>query len=112
MNLNKRKTTIVSGKEILYDVVGIKTNNVTLDATKFTAGIIPAGRALVINPTTKKAEPWVDDASGEPMLLFRDIRIDGQDVVGVGLVGGYVRETKCVGLTEQFKQKSKMLYFK
>lgn len=116
MNLNFRRTTVVSGKEILYDIVGIKTENVTLDATKFKPGIIPAGTALMLNATTNKVEPWTDPAggesTGEASLLFRDIRIDDKDIVSVGLIGGYVKEARCTGVTDTFKKQAKMLYFK
>ncbi|COF29235.1 Uncharacterised protein [Streptococcus pneumoniae] len=113
MNLYTRKDTVVAGKEILRDIVGLKTITVTLDYTAFTPGIIPAGTSLIFDATTKKTRPFdktKDAESTEQVsLLFRDIRIDTNDVQAVGLVGGYVKESKCPAITAEFKAKAKML---
>lgn len=113
MNLYTRKNTVVAGKEILRDAVGIKTATVTLDYTAFTPGIIPAGTSLIFDATTKKTRPFDKakdvDSTEQVSLLFRDIRIDTNDVQAVGLVGGYVKESQCPAIAAEFKTKAKML---
>lgn len=113
MNLQPRMSSLEGSKEILADVVGLTTQTVTLDATKFTAGtMLKSGMALVVNATTKKAEPFDALVAGEAVLLFRDVRTETKDVISLGLVGGYVKEAACTGVTDDFKNKAKMIYFK
>ncbi|MFY0147803.1 hypothetical protein [Bacillus cytotoxicus] len=113
MNLYTRKETVIAGKEILRDIVGLKTITLTLDHTAFTPGIIPAGTSLIMDSETKKTRPFDKekdvDSTEQVSLLFRDIRIDTNDVQAVGLVGGYVNESKCPEITTEFKVKAKML---
>lgn len=113
MNLNTRRETVVAGKEILRDIVGMKTITVTLDHAAFKPGIIPAGTSLIKDDTNKKVRPFDKtkdaDSTEEVSLLFRDIRIDTNDIQAVALVGGYVNESKCPEIAAEFKTKAKML---
>lgn len=102
-----------AGKEILADTVGSKTINVTLDVTKFPAGRLEAGAALLVVTATKKAEPWDDAkaATGKAAVLGRELVLEGADVVGIGYIGGYLNEAKCTGITAGFKTAAKMISF-
>ena len=99
MNLYPRKVkTIVAGKEILRDIVGAKKITVYIDHTAFTPGVIPAGTSLVLMLHLRRRVHLIktkDAATTEQVsLLLRDVRIGENDVQGVGLGGGYVKESK------------------
>ena len=113
MDLNTRKTTYLSGRNIFYDVVGMKLENITLDFASFGSGVVPAGTAIAINKISGKAEKWNDlTSTGEAMVTKRDIRLVDKDVVTVGVVAGYIKASACTGVTDKFKAAAKMLYFK
>ncbi|WP_110113260.1 hypothetical protein [Bacillus sp. CGMCC 1.16541] len=113
MNLNRRITEYDAGKEILASPSNAAYRAVTLNASKFTPGIVQAGQTLTINTTTGKAEPWVDGSTGEAVLLGRTVRVNvGEDVVETALEAGIVFEAKCVGVTAEFKEKCKFIKFR
>jgi hypothetical protein len=109
MNLNRRETTYVSGKEYLYTTAGAIMDAVTLDATKF-SGEVKAGTALSIQ-ANGKAKPWEDTDTGRAVILDRTEKVDGQDIVSTCLIAGIVRAAKCTGLTDAFKQKTKNIEY-
>lgn len=112
MNLNPRVTEYVSRKEILANTAGSARRAVTLDGKKF-SGIVEAGTALSIDPTTKKAKPWEDTDTGEAVLLEQTVIVkDSQDVISVALEAGIVFEYKCTGVTEAFKDACKLIKFR
>ncbi len=105
MNLNRRETVYSSGKEYLYTTAGAIMDAVTLDATKFN-GQVKAGTALSIQ-ANGKAKPWEDADTGRAIILDRTERVNGQDISSTCLIAGIVRESKCTGLTDAFKEKTK-----
>lgn len=110
MNLQPRRESIISQGEFLRNTQGmeVKTGGLTLNAADFTAGdVVKAGTAVYIDGTTKLGRKWAaatvatEKGAG---LTMHDVRIvAGQNpVVGV-LVAGHPLESKCTGVTANFK---------
>jgi hypothetical protein len=113
MNLQPRKETIVGQKEFLRNTQGMefKTAGVTLLATDFTAGeYVKAGTAIYIDSTTGLGRKWLGGATPTPStqtgacLTTHDVKvITGQNPIVGGLVAGHPIESKCTGVTPEFK---------
>lgn len=106
MNLNPRYAEYGSQREILHMTAGsiAKVGGITLDASKFTAGVVLAGTAVSIQ-ADGTAKPWADADTGKPYLTNHDVMIN--PATGNVIVGGWeealVVERKLTGVTEAFK---------
>ncbi|KIL79585.1 hypothetical protein [Bacillus badius] len=114
MNLQPQRDTIISQKEFLRNTVGMefKTAGLTLDASKFTAGqYVKAGTAVFKNETSGLFEPVQADTPETMLaacLTSHDVKVTaGVNPVVGGVMGGHPIESKCTGVTANFKAATK-----
>jgi hypothetical protein len=109
VNLQPRKETIVGQKEFLRNTQGMefKTAGVTLLASDFVAGeYVKAGTAIYVDGTGM-GRKWVAETLGTQTgacLTTHDVKIiTGSNPVVGALVAGHPLESKCTGVTANFK---------
>jgi len=108
MILKPRKESITTQKEILKTTQGLifKVGGITLDGTKFTAGIVPAGTPVTVADGAK-AVPFVAPADGAalegtPYVTTHDVKVEsGADTVVGAFEEAYFDKNK-VELPEAF----------
>lgn len=108
--MQPRKETIVGQKEFLRNTQGMqfKTAGVTLLASDFTAGeYVKAGTAIYVDSATGMGRKWQAATAATQTgacLTTHDVKvIAGQNPVVGGLVAGHPIESKCTGVTANFK---------
>lgn len=113
MNLQPRTEQIVGQKEFLRNTQGMefKTAGGTLDAASFTAGQYVKAGTAVFRDTDGFYKPWPATAAGTEEgagLTTHDVKVyAGQNpVVGI-LAAGHPIESKCTGVTDEFKAEVK-----
>ncbi|WP_445506799.1 hypothetical protein [Niallia sp. 03190] len=110
MNLQPRKETIAGQKEFLRNTQGMqfKSAGVTLQGSDFAAGeYLKAGTAIFVDSVSGLGRKWQADTVATQTgagLTTHDVKvIAGQNpIVGV-LVAGHPLESKCTGVTANFK---------
>ncbi|OCA87299.1 hypothetical protein [Pseudobacillus wudalianchiensis] len=113
MNLKPRRETIFGQKEFLRNSVGMefKTAGATLSAASFTAGdYVKAGTAVFkdtdgLYKPVVEATPATMEGAG---LTAHDVKVvaGSNPIVGI-LVAGHPLESKCTGVTANFKVATK-----
>lgn len=110
MNLQPRKETIIGQKEFLRNSVGMqfKTAGATLDAASFPAGeYVKAGTAIYKDDVSGLFKPVAAETAATmtaACLTAHDVKVyAGQNPIVGTLVAGHPLESKCTGVTANFK---------
>ncbi|MCG1009230.1 hypothetical protein J4760_04080 [Salinicoccus sp. ID82-1] len=119
----QKRVTAKSGHEFLRNGVGVEfsTGNITLDASKFTAGtVVKGGTAVSKNTSTGLYELVTAPAEGEesarlnaPMLTRHTVTVEdtSKNVHVAALTKGNVIEALTTGATDQFKNSSNFFWY-
>jgi hypothetical protein len=109
VNLQPRKEQIAGQKEFLRNTQGMefKTGGVTLLATDFVAGeYVKAGTAIYVDGDGmgRKWQAATVATQTGACLVTHDVKVyAGQNPVVGALVAGHPIESKCTGVTANFK---------